>query len=175
MNKTRRIVLLALFVTIASVLHVVEGFLPIPLPIPGVKLGLANIISLVVIVIYGWREALYVSVLRVMLGSLLGGSFLGFTFMMSMGGALISTMAMFGACRFFLPPFSLVGISVLGAVIHNLAQLSIAAAAVNSLHLLWYLPYMMLFAIPTGLVTGLVACYFLSKTSQIFHTQPEIK
>jgi heptaprenyl diphosphate synthase len=174
MNRTRHIVLLALFVTIASILHVVESYLPVPLPVPGVKLGLANVVSLVVIVVYSWREALYVSILRVVLGSLMGGTFLGFTFMMSMGGALVSTMAMFFARRFFLPPFSLVGVSVLGAVVHNITQLLIAAIAINSWNLLWYLPYMLLFAIPTGIITGFVARYFLLKMSKVMYGFTEV-
>lgn len=169
MNKTRRIVLLALFVTIASVLHVVEGGLPLPLPVPGVKIGLANIVCLLVIIIFGWREAFYVAILRVMIGSLLGGTFFGFTFIMSMGGALISTVAMIYACRYFMPSLSIPGVSVIGAAIHNLTQISIAAAAVNSLNLLWYLPYMLLFAIPTGIITGFVAQYFLHKMSKVTH------
>lgn len=167
MNHTRRIVLLALFVTIASVLHVVEGALPLPLPVPGVKLGLANIVSLIVIITYGWREALYIAVLRVMIGSLLGGAFLGFTFAMSLGGALTSTLIMLLGYRYGVPPFSLIGVSVLGAVAHNVTQLSIAAIAVNSVGLLWYLPYMLLFAVPTGIMTGLVAYYFRAKISRV--------
>jgi heptaprenyl diphosphate synthase len=92
--NTRRMVLLALFVSMGAVLHVVEGWLPLLLPVPGAKLGLANIISVLVIAIYGWRPALFVAVLRVFLGALLGGTLLGPAFAMSLCGALVSTLVM---------------------------------------------------------------------------------
>ncbi|MDR3589328.1 MAG: Gx transporter family protein [Negativicutes bacterium] len=160
---TRRVVILGLFVAIAGVLHAVEGWLPLPVPVPGAKLGLANIVSLLAISMYGWRDALVVAVLRVVLGSLLGGTFLGPAFAMSMSGALISAVGMAFAYRYLRPMFSLVGISIIGAVLHNLAQIAVAATLVASPGLFWYLPYLLLFALPTGVATGLTTIFFLSK------------
>jgi heptaprenyl diphosphate synthase len=77
MTDTRRLTILGLFVTVAGVLHAVEVWVPLPVPVPGAKLGLANIVSLAVIELYGWREALVVAVARVALGALLGGAFSG--------------------------------------------------------------------------------------------------
>lgn len=165
---TRRMVLLSLFVAMAAVLHVVETWIPIPLPVPGAKLGLANIIAVLTIALYGWRAALSVAVLRVLLGSLLGGTLLGPAFAMSLCGALLSTGIMAYGYRHWQPRFSIVGISVIGAATHNLAQIVVAALLVVSPGLLWYLPYLLLFAIPTGLGTGLVACYLLPKVPQWF-------
>jgi heptaprenyl diphosphate synthase len=162
-TDTKRLTILSLFVAIAGVLHAVEGWLPLPAPVPGVKLGLANIISLVVIVRYGWRDALAVAAVRVVLGTLLGGVFLGPAFALGLSGALASTLAMAYACRRWRPALSLVGISVLGAAVHNLAQIAAAAVLVSSAALLWYLPYLVLFALPTGLATGFTAAYFLAK------------
>lgn len=166
-SNIRRMVLLALFVAIASVLHVVEGWLPLPLPVPGIKLGLANIVSLVVIAIYGWRDAFFVATLRVLIGTLFGGAFLGPAFAMSLSGALISTAAMAFAYRFWQPPFSIAGVSIIGAVVHNLAQIVVAALVVASSSLLWYLPYLVLFAVPTGLATGFTTSFFLAKISKL--------
>ena len=100
--NTRRMVLLSLFVAIASILHIVESWLPLPFPIPGVKLGLANVVSILAIAFFGWREAMLVAVLRVMIGSLFGGSVFGPAFAMSMGGALFSTAGN-GLCLSILP------------------------------------------------------------------------
>lgn len=161
--KTRRIVILALFVTLAGILHTVESWLPLPVPVPGAKLGLANIISLLAIDLYGWRDALVVSVLRVFVGSLLGGVFLGPSFAMAMSGALVSTLVMAWAYQKWRPALSLVGISLLGAAAHNLAQITAAAVLVASAGLYWYLPYLLLFALPTGLATGFTAGFFLDK------------
>jgi heptaprenyl diphosphate synthase len=166
MNNTRRMVLLALFIAIASVLHVVESWLPLPLPVPGIKLGLANIVSLITIAIFGWRDAIYVVVIRVFLASLFGGVFLGPAFAMSMSGAIVSTLIMAYAYVSWHSTFSFVGISILGAVIHNIAQIMMAALVVSSLTLLWYLPYLILFAVPTGWATGMIVVYFLAKAPQ---------
>ncbi len=106
---TRRIVILGLFVAIAGVLHAVESWLPLPVPVPGAKLGLANIVSLLAICIYGWRDALLVAVLRVVLGTLLTGTFLGPAFAMGMTGALVSTLGMAYAYQHWRPLFSLAG------------------------------------------------------------------
>ena len=160
---TRRVVILGLFVAIAGVLHAVESWLPLPIPIPGAKLGLANIVSLLVISIYGWRDALLVAILRVLLGSLLSGALLGPAFAMSMCGALISATGMAYAFYHWRPMFSLVGISIIGAALHNLSQITVAAFLVASPGLFWYLPYLLLFALPTGLATGLTTSFFLAK------------
>jgi len=156
-------VLLALFIAMASVLHVVESWLPLPLPVPGIKLGLANIVSLIIIVMFGWRDAIYVSILRVFLASLFGGILLGPAFAMSLSGAIGSIALMAYAYHHWHPTFSVIGISIIGAVIHNVVQIMVAALLVSSVTLLWYLPYLILFALPTGLATGMTTSYFLAK------------
>lgn len=163
MHQTKRIVTLAFFIAVASILHIVESWIPLPIPVPGAKIGLANIVSLIVIVSYGWRSAIYVTTIRVLLGSLFGGAFLGPTFAMSFSGAFCSTMIMAWFYGRAYPKFSLIGISVLGAIVHNLMQLFIAAIIVTSFSLLWYIPYLVLFALPTGIITGFIGSYFLHK------------
>ena len=78
-KKTRKLVLLAVLVSIATALHAVELLFPNPFPVPGAKLGLANIITLITLEVFGWKEGLVVVVLRVFIGSLLG-NFLGLGF-----------------------------------------------------------------------------------------------
>mgnify|MGYP003789231973 CR=1 FL=1 len=163
MTDTRRLITLGLFVAVAGVLHAVEAWLPLPVPVPGAKLGLANIVTLAVIVLFGWRDALAVAAVRVVLGTLLSGAFLGPSFALGMSGAVASTLAMAYAWRRWQPALSLVGISVVGAVVHNLAQIGVASVIVNNVALLWYLPYLVLFALPTGMATGFTAAYFLAK------------
>jgi len=164
----RRMVLLAFFVAIASVLHVVEAWLPLPFPVPGIKLGLANVVSLLVISFYGWRAAVVVAVLRVMIGSLFGGTIFGPAFAMSMGGALVSTMVMGYTYQYHRPTISVVGISIIGAVFHNAAQIVVAALLVVSAGLLWYLPYLILFAVLSGTGTGFTVAYILAKMPHHF-------
>lgn len=170
----RRLILLALFVSMASVLHVVEGWLPLPLPVPGMKLGLANLMSLVALVLLGWRAAFYVVFGRVFIGSLFGGTFMGPSFAMSVSGAVASVLVMTLAYHRLRPLFSLVGISLLGAIAHNLAQLAVAALLVGSETMFWYLPYLLLFALPTGVGTGYTAAYFLLKLPRGTFTEKNV-
>lgn len=152
---------LAVLVTFAVVIHTVEAALPLPMPVPGVRLGLANMITLLTIVLYGARSGLVVAVLRTVIGSLIGGTFLGFGFWLSLAGGVISTVVM--ALALFPVKkglISLVSVSVLGAAAHNLAQIAVAAAVIGSAALLkGYWPLLLLLAVPTGFFTGLAAAY----------------
>lgn len=160
---TKKMVTLGLFIAIAGVLQVVESWLALPMPVPGVKLGLANIVSLVVISTYGWRDAVLVASVRVALGSLLGGAFLGPAFLMSMSGALVSTLVMAGVYHHCQNQFSFVGTSLFGAAAHNLTQITVAATIVSNSGLFWYLPYLLLSAVPVGIATGVTTSFFCEK------------
>lgn len=156
-GRTRRLTRFAMLVAMAVVLHVVEGMFPPPIPVPGAKLGLANIAGLVCLDAIGLRPALLLTLLRTTLGSLITGSFLGFGFLLSFGAGAVSMVAMgllkhLGGRR-----FSLVGISLLGALVHNITQLAIAALIVRNVGILGYLPYMLLGSLPTGAATGVAA------------------
>src|SRR5690554_3474341 len=99
-SNARRIVFIGLMIGLAMGLHIFESMLPLPYLFPGAKLGLANIVSLFVIINYGLRDALFVSVVRTTLGSLMAGTLLNITFFLSFGGALTSTLVMGVAHRF---------------------------------------------------------------------------
>ena len=111
---------MAVLVTFAVVIHTVEAALPLPMPVPGVRLGLANIITLLAIVLYGLRSGLTVSILRTLLGSFFTGSFLGFGFWLSLTGGIAACLVMALAVMLFRRgTISLVSVSILGAVTHN--------------------------------------------------------
>ena len=150
---TRRLVYLAMLVALGTAMHVVEGMLAIPLPLPGVKLGLANIVTLLAIYLYGFRDGLTVALLRVLLGSLISGMFLSPAFLLGLAGAVSSTLVMallikHSRC------FSMIGISMAGAVGHNSGQLLAACLLLQSSAVVYYLPVLLLAGIPTGLITG---------------------
>ena len=150
---------LAMLLALGIVLHVLEGaFLP-PLPVPGAKMGLANIVTLLALLAYGWRWGLLVGVLRVMLGTLLSGTFLSLGFMLALSGAVCSALVMAAGQRLLGERLGAVGLSVLGAVSHNLAQLAVFALWARQGGVFYYLPPLLLFAGPTGLFTGLAAAY----------------
>lgn len=157
--KMQKMVRLSLLVSGAAVLHVVESWLPNPFVFvlgPGAKLGLANVVTLVVVLAYGWREAFVAAVLRSFLGSLVAGTFLTFGFYMSLAGAITSALAM-GLLRALLGNrISTIGLSIIGAVTHIVTQLTVAALAVSHFGLFVQLPWLLLFAIPTGYFVGVV-------------------
>ncbi len=157
MSKTRKLVYLAVLLSIAIMLHVFEGYLPNPFLFPGAKLGLANVVTLVTIVLFGVRFGLLLAVVRSLTGSLLGGTFLTFGFFMSFAGALVSGLMMALVYTLWRKQFSLIGISIFGAICHNLAQLTVASIWANQVGLFVYLPYLLFFAIPTGFFNGVAA------------------
>jgi len=148
----------------AIALTVVEA--AIPLPLPGVKPGLANIIILVVLARWGWREAAWVSLLRVFAASLLLGQFLAPGFFLSLAGALASLLALAGATRMPKKWFGPVSYSIIAAFAHIGAQLILAR--------LWLVPHDGVFylaplfgaaAVLFGLVNGLIAATLLRDSS----------
>jgi heptaprenyl diphosphate synthase len=152
-NRTRKLVFMALLVAMATALHVVEAMLLIPVPIPGVKLGLANIITLLTLYLYGFRAGLTVALMRVVLGSLICGMFLSPGFMLGLTGAIGSTLLMALLLK-QTRCFSMIGISLAGATAHNTGQLLAACLLLQSTSIVYYLPVLLLAGIPTGFITG---------------------
>lgn len=151
-SKTHRMVLIALLTALAIALMAVERMIPVSIAIPGVKLGLANVVTLTALYMFTWRDTFTIILLRVLIGSLILGSFSAFMF--SLGGALLA-FAVMALLMTFLPRlFSTVGISICGAVAHNMGQLLVAAAVVQNLSIISYLPVLLIAAVGTGLVTG---------------------
>lgn len=166
MFNTRRLVFLSLLIAMGTALHVVEGMLPVPLPIPGVKLGLANIVTLIALHAYGVRGGVTVAVARVVLGSLIGGVFLSPGFLLSLTGAIISTLIMALLLK-YTDCFSVIGISMAGAVGHNMGQLLTAFFLLQNKSIFFYLPVLLLAGIPTGLFTGYVLKSLLERIERL--------
>lgn len=157
MERTSKLALLALLVSLALILHIVENLLPVPYIAPGVKLGLANTVSLITIVIFGFKEAIMVVLLRTFMGSLLGG--VPSSFLFSVAGGFFSTVVMYLLYRGTDARFSLVGISVAGATAHNIGQLLVASIVIENFGIYVYLPVLMVSAIVTGIFIGFVSKY----------------
>lgn len=164
LHTTREDHRIAWLTALAIAVHVLESGLPMPLP--GVKPGLANVITVAVLVIYGWRIAAWVSVLRVLVGSLVLGTFLSPTFALSMGGALAAILAL--GLGQLLPGrgFGPVGFSLLAALAHMAAQFTLAwVLFVRHEAILALLPVLMSFAVLTGVVNGIIAAAMLKRIS----------
>ncbi len=161
MKQTVKITNIAMLLSFAVVIHFVEFLIPIPIPIPGAKIGLANIITLLTLLIFGFRSGLIVAVGKSLLGSFFTGSFLGFGFWLSITAATVSCIAM----ALFIPLsrrgyITVISVSIIGAVMHNLTQLTMGSIIMQNIILLrGYLPLLILVAIPTGFFTGLAVIY----------------
>jgi len=145
---------MALLTAAAAILFSVESF--IQTPMPWIRLGLANAATLLALTWWGFREAMTITILRVLVGSLLVGRFLDPGFFISFFGGLVSTAVMASVMRWEGKVFSLVGISILGALSHNLAQLVLVLAVyIRQSQVLGLLPILLL----SGLVTGILIGY----------------
>lgn len=166
---------MAVLVTSAVVIHTAEAALPLPMPVPGVRLGLANIITLLAVVLYGVNAGLLVAVLRTVLGSFFTGGFLGFGFWLALAGGIASCLVMALALLLVRRGYiSLVSVSVLGAVAHNLTQISVASLIISNLTLLrGYYPLLILLAVPTGIFTGVAVSYLVDITKRAVYQAGE--
>ncbi len=154
-----KVVRLSMLVACASVLQVAEALFPHPLP--GVRLGLANIITVIALVYVGPGSAIQLAVLRTLVSSMVLGTFLTPTFVLSLSGAVLSAVVMallYRASGRGQLSFSLVGISVGGAVSHIATQMAMVYLLfIRSSGVLWLWPWLCLAAVATGLLTGMIA------------------
>ncbi|MBM7582531.1 heptaprenyl diphosphate synthase [Caldicoprobacter guelmensis] len=158
MNEVKKMVMLALIISQALVLHLIEGFMPVVAP--GIKLGLANIMTLVTLVFFGFKEALMVVMVRSILGSLLAGSFTSMLY--SLAGGILSCLTMGLLYIRWRNYFSIIGISTAGAILHNIGQLLVASWVFGTIGILFtYLPILTIAALGTGFFIGLVSNYVI--------------
>ncbi|CAN5198410.1 hypothetical protein BH24PSE2_BH24PSE2_08690 [soil metagenome] len=155
--------LIAGFAALAIAVHILEAALPSPLP--GVKPGLANVVTLIVLLRYGWTAAAWVTGLRVLAGSLLLGSLLSPAFFLSASGAVAALLALAGAQR--LPGLSALGLGVIAALAHMSAQIVVAYGLfVQHPAILNLIPPLLTAALLFGVVSGTIAASVLGRLSE---------
>ena len=154
MQKVRTITQSAVLIALALALSYTERFIPLQLviPLPGVKLGLANEVTLVALYLLGFKKTLPIVAIRCVLGALFGSLT---SLLFSLTGGLLA-LGIMAACK-KTPLFSVYGISILGAAAHNIGQILAATVLMNSVYVAAYLPYLLLIGICTGMATG-AAC-----------------
>jgi heptaprenyl diphosphate synthase len=151
---------LSVLLALATVIHTLEGLLP--LTVAWFKFGFANIIGLAALELYGFKDALLVTLGRIFLGSLAYGLFGSPAFALSLSGGVAAIVAMAAMQRLGGALFSEVGISIVGAVVHNVVQLAVAyLLLVRNEALVLLLPLMLLTAAGTGFVNGLASRIFI--------------
>lgn len=155
MSKTKRLTLCAILVALAMALSYTERFIPLQMvvPLPGVKLGLANIVTLMALYLLGPKAAFAILIPRCIFGAVFGGGITGLAF--SLTGGILAMAVMVLARK--IPIFSVYGVSILGAAAHNIGQILAAMVLMNSRYIGAYLPYLLAVALFTGFATG-AAC-----------------
>ena len=149
----RRTVELGFFLALSLILAYVESLIPFSFGIPGIKLGLPNLIVVLMLYRGNAKEALFVNVLRIILSGFLFSNL--YAILYALAGALFSFVAMLLGRRFRC--FSMVGVSVLGGVLHNIGQILVAMFVVETFYVGYYMPFLIAAGTVTGAVLGIVA------------------
>ena len=151
--NTKKTALYGLFLALALVASYIERLIPLNPGIPGIKLGLANIVTMVLLYTVGLQAALLISALRILLSGLLFGS--GFAMVYSAAGALLSMLVMVILKK--TGWFGTVGVSVAGGVFHNVGQILVAIAVLETKSLAYYLPVLIISGLAAGVIIGILS------------------
>ena len=158
MRKTKT-AFLGVMTALALIFSYVESLVPIPIPVPGIKLGLANLMVVVLLFTVGTKEAFWMNLARILLSGFLFGNFSSILY--SIAGALVSVGVMLLLKR--TGRFSIIGVSIAGGTAHNIGQILVAAAVLENLDLLFYAPILMITGEVTGFLIGITGCEIIQR------------
>lgn len=160
-SRVNRITILGVLCAIAILLGYIESFIVIPIKVPGIKLGLSNIVTVFALFILGPLEAFIVLAIRIILAGFLFGS--GISILYSACGGLFSILVMILFKRVKL--FSVIGISVIGAVFHNIGQVMAAMFIIKMHQILYYLPVLIIAGCICGMIIGFLSSVLIRRLS----------
>ena len=151
--RTKKLALSAILAALAMILSYVEAMVPMPVPIPGIKLGLANLVIILAIYRLGFKYALAINCIRIFVTGLLFTGVFGILY--SLAGGLLSLLVMYLLYRTEI--FSMVGVSMAGGVAHNLGQLLTACLIMSNIRLMSYFAVLLFAGMGSGILMGIVA------------------
>lgn len=153
-KKIKMLTVCGVITALSMIFSYIESviMLALPIPVPGVKLGVANIAVIVLLYIYGWKEACIVNLIRITLTAILFGNINSFLFSMAGGILSVIVMVIFKKIRIF----SVIGTSIAGGVAHNIGQIFAAVLIMESGAIAYYLPVLLISGIVTGIIIGIV-------------------
>ena len=151
------------FTALALIFSYIETLIPVNFGIPGAKLGLANLVIVIVLYKTGFKEALLLSVTRVVLAGFLFGNLFGILY--GLAGAVLSLAAM--ECLKLRSSFSVVGVGIAGGVSHNIGQLIVAMIVVETYQVGYYLPALLVAGVVTGTLIGIVCREVLRRINNV--------
>lgn len=162
--KTKDITIIAVLTAVSVVISIIESYFTfIGNIVPGLKLGLANIVILFALYKFNFKTALIISSIRVFVVSLIRTGF-GINFLFSLAGAIFSIVSMFLIKK---TKLSVVGISIVGSICHGVGQVLIGMFILDNYNVIYYLPYLLILSVPTGIIIGIVAKKLLKYTEKI--------
>lgn len=158
-SSARRLTLMTMLLAMSILLHMVEPALPIP--VPGVKLGLANVVGLIALFLFGVKEMITINVMRVVMASLLRGILFGTGFWLSLSGVMLSTLVTI--LLFKQNKLSKIGLSVASGAFHGIGQIGALILINNTVMMIYWLPMLWFSSVPTGYVTGTLSVQVLKR------------
>lgn len=165
-RSIRKMIYISLLIAMSLVLHIFEGMIPVPFITPGAKLGLANIITVIALYTLNYKEAFLVLFLRILLSVMFGGSVSRLLY--SLSGGVLSYIFMVITKSLGKDKVSIIGVSCVGAVFHNIGQLFAASLIVETMSVMLYLPVMSVAGIGTGIFVGITSNFAVEHLRKIF-------
>lgn len=162
-NKTKRISTYGLLVALAFIFSYLETLIPINLGVPGIKLGLANIVVMIALYKMGPKEAFSLAIVRIVLSGFTFGNLM--MMMYSLAGGLLSCTTMILLKK--TQKFSMVGVSISGGVMHNVGQILMAIIVLDTVQLYYYLPVLIISGIVTGILIGILGAEIVKRLPAI--------
>jgi len=159
--SSKKIALYGLLIALAFIFSYIESLIPMPFAIPGIKLGLANLVTIIALYGIGVKESLVLSMVRILL--------VGFTFrdpstlLFSFTGGILSWLSMTVTMKLF----SMVGVSIIGGITHNIGQIIVAILYVNNPSLIYYLPFLLTAGVVSGALIGLLGALTIKRIKKI--------
>ena len=161
--KTKKVAMLGLTIALAMIMSYIEALVPLSFAVPGIKMGLANIVIIIVLYKIGTKEAILVSLIRVILVSLLFSNVMAMAY--SISGAVLSLSIMWLLKK--TDKFSFVGVSIAGGIMHNVGQIIMAVILLGTEQIALYLPVLIITGTVTGVVIGIVSGLVINRFKKI--------
>ncbi len=161
--STKKISELGVLLSVGLILSYLESLIPVAFPIPGIKLGLANIVTMYILYRYKAKEAILIMILRVLISGILFSGLTAIVFGI-LGGLLSITFMLLAKKTGF---FSIMGLSMIGAVMHNAGQILAAFIIMENAAVIYYFPYLLISGIITGLIVGYISAIIIKRLSRL--------
>lgn len=165
LRNTKKIGSISLFLALALILSYLESFIPVLIPVPGIKIGLPNLVIIMVLYLYDFKTGALINVMRVLIAGFMFGN--AFSIIYGLSGAILSLVVM--AIMKKTKKFSIITVSAAGGIFHNIGQIIIAALVMGSYYIFTYLPVLLIGGLVTGLLIGVIARELLPRLKKIVY------